>query len=285
MKDLTMSNDPDGTQRAMVVFTDLDGTLLDKKTYSFEAAREALTELRARNIPLIVVSSKTRAEIEPIRLELRNEHPFIVENGGAVVIPTNYFLFPLTDAVRRGSYHVVELGTPYSLLRTALKEIQQLLGRELRGYGDMSIEEIAARTGLSLENAQLSKQRDYDEPFIIEGSPCPEERLIEAINERGLRYTQGDRFFHLMGRHDKGQAVQYLIRCYRRQLGDDHGVLCSVAIGNSLNDLPMLEAVDRPVLVQQTDGSYTLDLELPQLIRAPGPGPAGWNQAVLSLLP
>ena len=72
MKDLTMSNDPDGTQRAMVVFTDLDGTLLDKKTYSFEAAREALTELRARNIPLIVVSSKTRAEIEPIRLELRN---------------------------------------------------------------------------------------------------------------------------------------------------------------------------------------------------------------------
>jgi len=285
MKDLTMSNDPDGTQRAMVVFTDLDGTLLDKKTYSFEAAREALTELRARNIPLIVVSSKTRAEIEPIRLELRNEHPFIVENGGAVVIPTNYFLFPLTDAVRRGSYHVVELGTPYSLLRTALKEIQQLLGRELRGYGDMSIEEIAARTGLSLENAQLSKQRDYDEPFIIEGSPCPEERLIEAINERGLRYTQGDRFFHLMGRHDKGQAVQYLIRCYRRQLGDNHGALCSVAIGNSLNDLPMLEAVDRPVLVQQTDDSYTLDLELPRLIRAPGPGPAGWNQAVLSLLP
>ncbi|MEP6934456.1 MAG: HAD-IIB family hydrolase [Nitrospirota bacterium] len=280
-----MSNDSDGTQGAMVVFTDLDGTLLDSKTYSFEPAREALTELRARNIPLIVVSSKTRAEIEPIRLELRNEHPFIVENGGAFVIPTNYFPFSLTGAVRRGSYHVVEMGIPYPLLRTALKEIQQILGIELRGYGDMSVEEIAARTGLSLENAHLSKQRDYDEPFVIEGSAYPEERLIEAINQRGLRYTKGDRFYHLMGHHDKGQAVQYLIRCYRRQIGDDHGTLCSVAIGNSLNDLPMLEAVDRPIIVQQADGSYKLDIELPRLIRAPVPGPAGWNQAVLSLLP
>ncbi len=280
-----MSNDPDGTQRAMVVFTDLDGTLLDSKTYSFEAAREALTELRARDIPLIVVSSKTRAEIEPIRLELRNEHPFIVENGGAVVIPTNYFLFPLTDAMRRGSYHAVEMGIPYPLLRTALKEIQQILGIELRGYGDMSVEEIAARTGLSLKNAHLSKQRESDEPFVMEDSTCPEERLIEAINESGLRYTKGDRFYHLMGHHDKGQAVQYLIRCYRRQIDNDHRVLSSVAIGNSLNDLPMLEAVDRPIVVQQTDGSYALDIELPRLIHAPGPGPAGWNQAVLSLLP
>jgi len=285
MKGPAMSNDPDGTQRAMVVFTDLDGTLLDSKTYSFEAAREALTELRARDIPLIVVSSKTRAEIEPIRLELRNEHPFIVENGGAVVIPTNYFLFPLTDAMRRGSYHAVEMGIPYPLLRTALKEIQQILGIELRGYGDMSVEEIAARTGLSLKNAHLSKQRESDEPFVMEDSTCPEERLIEAINESGLRYTKGDRFYHLMGHHDKGQAVQYLIRCYRRQIDNDHRVLSSVAIGNSLNDLPMLEAVDRPIVVQQTDGSYALDIELPRLIHAPGPGPAGWNQAVLSLLP
>ncbi len=268
----------------MVVFTDLDGTLLDGATYSFDAAREALAELRAREIPLVIVSSKTRAEIEPIRLQLHNEHPFIVENGGAVVIPAHYFPFPLTDAVLHSSHHIVELGTPYPLLRTALKEIQQILGRELRGYGDMSVEEIVARTGLSREEAQLSKQRDYDEPFVMEGPACQEETIVEAINARGLRYTKGDRFYHLMGPHDKGLAVQYLIRCYRRQVGDDHGALSSVAIGNSLNDLPMLEVVDRPIIVQQTDGSYEPGIELPQLTRASEPGPTGWNRAVLSLL-
>ncbi|OGW51421.1 MAG: hypothetical protein A2V62_08830 [Nitrospirae bacterium RBG_19FT_COMBO_58_9] len=268
----------------MVIFTDLDGTLLDSATYSFEAAREALAELRAHGIPLVVVSSKTRAEIEPIRLLMQNDHPFIVENGGAVVIPTNYFPFPLTDAVPRGSYHVVELGTPYPLLRAALKEIQQTLGRALRGYGDMSVEEITARTGLSPEDARLSKQRDYDEPFVMEGPAFPEDRLVAAINARGLRYTKGDRFSHLIGPHDKGRAVQYLIECYRRRTGHDYEAIHTVGIGNSLNDLPLLEVVDQPILVQHADGSYETGLELPRLTLAQGPGPTGWNRAVLSLL-
>lgn len=271
-------------KRNLVVFTDLDGTLLDSATYSFDAACEALAALRNRKIPLVLVSSKTRAEIEPIRLQLDNQHPFIVENGGAVVIPAQYFPFPLTDAVLRGNDHIVELGTAYPLLRRALKEIQQLLGRELRGYGDMPVDEIAARTGLSTEQAQLSKQRDYDEPFVIEGPAFPENRLVEAINARGLRYTKGDRFHHLMGPHDKGRAVKYLIRCYRQQAGDALGALNTAGLGNSLNDLPMLEVVDCPILVQLPNGSYEAGIDLPKLIRAPAPGPIGWNLAVLSLL-
>ena len=268
----------------MIIFTDLDGTLLDSTTYSFVAAQETLTKLRTRAIPLIVVSSKTRAEILPIRCRLLNEHPFIVENGGAVVMPTNYFPFPLGDTVLRGGCDVVELGTPYRRLRAALKDIQGEIGRELRGYGDMSVDEIMARTGLSREEAELSRKREYDEPFILQGPAIPEDRLAEAVETRGLRYTKGDRFFHLMGPHDKGRAVRYLIDCYSRLAGCDGVKLKSVGIGNSLNDLPMLEVVDQPILVQLTNGSYEPGIELPRLIRAPGPGPIGWNQAVLSLL-
>jgi mannosyl-3-phosphoglycerate phosphatase len=269
---------------ATVIFTDLDGTLLDSTTYSFAAAQEALTDLWTHDIPLIVVSSKTRAEIEPIRVRLRNHHPFIVENGGAVVIPTDYFPFPLADTVLRDGFDVVELGTPYRLLRAALKDIQGVTGRELRGYGDMSVDEIIARTGLARAEAELSKQREYDEPFVAEGPAVSEDRLAEAIAARGLRYTKGDRFSHLMGPHDKGQAVRYLIDCYRRVASRNREGVRTVGVGNSLNDLPMLEAVEHPILVQRVDGSYEPGIELPRLIRAPGPGPIGWNRAVLSLL-
>jgi len=263
---------------AMVIFTDLDGTLLDSTTYSFEAAHEALAELRERKIPLVLVSSKTRAEIEPIRVQLNNEHPFIVENGGAVVIPANYFPFPLNEAIHRHEYDLIELGTPYSKLRTALKDIQQLLGGELRGYGDMSVDEIAKRTGLSLDEARLSKQREYDEPFVMEGS---DDRLGKEVQIRGLRFTKGDRFRHLMGPHDKGRAVRLLIDCYHQQSPKEP---MTVAIGNSLNDLPMLEAVDRPILVQLADGSYEPGIDIPRLTKAAGAGPIGWNLALLSLL-
>ena len=284
MEEKIASKNLAGEKRTLIIFTDLDGTLLDGATYSFDAAREALAQLRARSIPVIVVSSKTRAEIEPLRLQLHNEHPFIVENGGAVFVPSDYFPFPLTGAVTSGHYQIVALGTPYPLLRTALKEIEKKLGRELRGYGDMSVKEIAARTGLSRQDAELAKQREYDEPFIMESSGFPEDALMEAINTRGLRCTKGDRYYHLMGPHDKGQAVRYLIRCYQRRASDDGKALTTVAIGNSLNDLPMLSAVDEPILVQQADGSYTPGIELSRLTYARAPGPDGWNQAILSLL-
>jgi mannosyl-3-phosphoglycerate phosphatase len=267
-----------------VIFTDLDGTLLDNATYSFAAAQEALTELRTHAIPLIVVSSKTRAEIEPIRDRLQNDHPFIVENGGAVVIPTDYFPFPLTGTVLRAGYRVAEMGTPYPFLRTALAEIAKELRAELRGYGEMTVDEIIMRTGLSRQEAELSQQREYDEPFLAERPGVSEDGLAKAIAARGLRYSKGGRFSHLTGPHDKGRAVRYLIDCYARLADCDRDGLGSVAIGDSMNDLPMLEAVEHPILVQRADGSYEPGIEIPRLIRAPGPGPIGWNRALLSLL-
>ena len=47
----------------LVIFTDLDGTLLDGNTYAFDAATEALDAARSHQIPVVLVSSKTRAEM------------------------------------------------------------------------------------------------------------------------------------------------------------------------------------------------------------------------------
>ena len=41
----------------VMVFTDLDGTLLDHDTYAFDAARPALAALTARAIPVVPVTS------------------------------------------------------------------------------------------------------------------------------------------------------------------------------------------------------------------------------------
>ncbi|MEW6542869.1 MAG: HAD-IIB family hydrolase [Nitrospirota bacterium] len=267
----------------LVVFTDLDGSLLDARSYSFAAAREALGALRASGAPLVLVSSKTRAEIESIRYRLEHRHPFVVENGGAVVIPTGYFGGPVAGAAYRGPYQVIELGVSYERLRSALREIAKALGCPLRGFGDMAVGEIASRTGLSLADAALAKQREYDEPFVVEGRAAPLKEIGKQAEARGLRCTRGGRFFHLTGDGDKGRACRLLIDAYRR-LAPGGDRLVTAGIGDSLNDLPMLAVVDRPVLVRRPDGSYDPEASLPNLLRAPGIGPAGWNQAVRQLL-
>lgn len=273
------------TRRRIIIFTDLDGSLLDATTYSYDAAKEALSAIHSLDSALILVSSKTRAEMEPLRLRLHHHHPFIVENGGALFIPKGYFPFPIDHSVLRGEYHVIEIGAPYVRLRAALKEIDQTLGCRLQGLGDLSVEEVAGLTGLSLADALLAKQREYDEPFVVVGNAVGCNHLLAAVEARGLRCTRGGRFYHLTGSNDKGDASKRLIECYGRLAKDEGLTLVTIGIGDSLNDLPMLAAVDYPILVRKPDHSYDPDVQLPHLIRADEIGPAGWNRSLLNLLP
>lgn len=268
-----------------LLFTDLDGSLLDNDTYSFDEAQPALDILRSHTVPVILVSGKTRAEIEPLRERLNHQAPFIVENGAAVYVPFETFDFTPERSRRRSSYHVIELGTPYALLRDVLRQIEDAVGTPLRGFGDLSVDEVMATTGLSREDALRAMLREFDEPFLVNGPPKLIEEICRQIVTRGLNWTRGGRFFHLMGNNDKGRAAEILLRCYTRHGREtDLPDLETIGIGDSLNDLPLLLTVDHPILVQKPDGSYDPDINLPNLIRAPGVGPAGWNHAVLDML-
>src|SRR5215831_9783180 len=152
---------------ALLVLSDLDGTLLDHTTYAFDAARAALERLRDARVPLVLCTSKTRAEVEPIRAALGNAHPFIVENGGGVYVPTDYFPFEIEGTERRGDCIVIPLGDPYAELTRALARASRASGVEVRGFGDMTDDEVAAETGLTLAEARLARQREFDEPFMV----------------------------------------------------------------------------------------------------------------------
>ena len=269
----------------IIICTDLDGSLLDAANYSFDAAKEALSAIDRLGAALILVSSKTRAEMEPLQRRLRLCHPFIVENGGAIYVPKGYFPFAVKDGTSEEKYEVVALGTPYPRLRAALKEIGTELGCRLRGVGDFPIEELARVTGLSLAEAQLAAQREYDEPFIVENGKVSWDCLEKAAEARKLQCTRGGRFYHLMGANDKGIASRRLLQWYRRLRQEDGRSLHTIGIGDSLNDLPMLASVDYPILVQKPDGSYDPDVQLPHLIRAVGIGPVGWNRSLIDRLP
>jgi mannosyl-3-phosphoglycerate phosphatase len=270
----------------LIVYTDLDGTLLDSTTYSYQAAIPALAELREQDVPLILVSSKTRAEMEPLRQRLDNRDPFIVENGGAVFVPHGLFEFPLERVRTKSPYQVIELGLPYHMLREVLKQIEEAVETPIHGFGDMPVEAIMEITGLPYADAALAKQREYDEPYLLQGPQTIVEEVCRQIVTRGLRWTKGGRLFHLMGENNKGEAASVLLRCYQRQqrIRGHMERIETAGIGDSINDAPLLAMVDYPILVQKPDGSYDPDIQLPGMIRAPGIGPVGWNEAVLELL-
>jgi len=270
------------TADTVVLISDLDGTLLDTATYSSKAATEALTALKAEGISLVLSSSKTRAEMEPIRKRLAHEGPFIVENGGALFIPHGFFRYAPDGSTSREGYEIIEFGASYRSLRAAMKEIERVLKITIRGFGDMSVEEVSKLTGLAPGEAMLAQQREYDEPFVLEDRETFPLICREAA-QCGLMCTKGGQFYHLLGPRDKGHACRVLLQHWRDQMNTGTGLL-TIGIGDSANDLPMLAVVDQPILVQGPDGTHDPTVRLPHMIYAPGVGPVGWNAAVLKLV-
>lgn len=258
-----------------IIFTDLDGTLLDSR-YSFAPAAQALKRIKAEGIPLVLATSKSRPETELIREMLSNADPFITENGGGIYIPASYFPFPIKGEEKNG-YRVITLGAGYEDLRRALAGIREKSGRDLSGFGDMTDEEVAGLTGLTPAEAALAKMREFDEPFIMrDGNREDARRLVE---ESGYSFTAG-RFFHITGQNDKGRAVEILTTFYRSV----YGKIATVGVGNSENDIPLLRKVDYPVLVMNEDGRYEEVNGVPGLIKAHGIGPEGWDRAIPGVL-
>lgn len=273
----------------LVIFSDLDGTLLDYERYTFTEALPALRRIKQRDIPLVICSSKTAAEIEFYRRKLDNNHPFVSENGGGIFVPKGYFAFRLSDWLTankddsihlesEGEYDILRLGARYGELRNALLSLRAE-GFPIRGFGDMPADEVAVLTGLSLEEAFLAKEREFDEPFVVDAGPEVVKKITDAIKTLGLYCVTG-RIKHIIGPSDKGKAVSLVASMYKTVLND----LTTIGVGDAPNDLPMLYAVDHPIVVQQPDGSYHSDMMEENVTKAEGRGPVGWNHAVMELL-
>lgn len=267
--------------RLFVVFTDLDGCLLDLRTYKWGPAVPALQACKRRSIPVILTSSKTRAEIEYFQEELSiSSAPFISENGGAVFFPEGTENLPEGVVPEKGLW-VLPLGTGYPRLVRALKEIRTELDWDIKGFSDMDPADVAALTGLNRELSALAALREYDEPFlVVNRREESETHLIAAASRRGLRVTAGGRFYHLHGKNDKGSAVRILLSWYRGQFGR----VVSAALGDSPNDLPMFEHVDHPVLIRSERDFPLSRGGIRNLEVTEAPGPEGWNSAVLEIL-
>ncbi len=203
---------------SLVIFTDLDGTLLDHDTYEFNRAEQGLDAVAQARVPLIMGSSKTRAEIEWLQRHLGMTHPFISENGGALFVPDGYFPFPIAAAARLGPYHVMEFGSRYPDLVQGLRRVAAKQNVRVLGFDEMTVDEIARTCGLSVTEARLAKRREYDEPFrVISGGAPGRVRLINALRREGFRCTRGARFDHLTGLTDTGVAVTRLRALFERE--------------------------------------------------------------------
>ncbi len=269
--------------KSYLVFSDLDGSLINHDTYDFKEAVAALKILKKEKIPVILCSSKTRFEIEIYRQKMDlMTYPFISENGGAVFIPEEGpspkgFDYKIVDG-----YRFIRIGKSYDIIKRYFQEIKEESKIDVRGFFEMDVEEIIKWTHLPEKEARLASLREYSEPFIFLDSADKFHLLEEIVKRKGLRMIKGGRFYHLMGDNDKGKAVQILRVIY--QQNHPHKTFISIGIGDNLNDFPMLQNVDIPILVKKKTGVHESCFDIKNVYYAHGIGPRGWAEAIFKIV-
>ena len=259
-------NKPDAASSApWWVVTDLDGTLMDH-CYNWRPALEAIRCLQAQRIPVIPCTSKTAEEVRSFRAAAGLRDPFIVENGGAVHGETS-----------TGDPWELSLGRPVTELRPILMELEQLLDEPLQAIDALSAKQASVLLGLQGQELQMACSRSWSLPFVPP-SASARQRLPELASRYGVSVVQGNRMSHLLGaKASKGRALEAL---KLREGGSSVRVL---ALGDSPNDQPLLEAGDISVVVPGPDGPHPVFAQALAEGRyelAPAPHAHGWAEVI-----
>tara|TARA_R110002049_G_scaffold152106_3_gene316003 strand:- start:21301 stop:22179 length:879 start_codon:yes stop_codon:yes gene_type:complete len=267
-----------------VIFTDMDGSLLDHATYSHAEADELLDWLRSRQIPVIPVTSKTRAEVLVLRKQLKNDYPFVVENGAAIFSPLGYFKHDISDVIESDSYFLKAFVNPRTHWQSLLGSIGPHLNDAFVTFAQAGVSGVMEMTGLANSEARLASQREFGEPLKWLGSSEQFELFNEYIVSHGGQLLRGGRFIHLSGRCDKGLALRWLLAEYQQHYPGKK--IVTIALGDSHNDTAMLEAADYAVVIRSPVHDYPkLKHDKQQHVYLTREeGPRGWVEGVTNVL-
>lgn len=266
----------------LLVFTDLDGTLLDED-YQWSAAGPALAALKTLGFPLVLSSSKTLDEMTDLAAALDTGAPLIAENGGLVAFPKGGIFSSLQFGTTSGTAYGIEFNglNRFQVLEVA-HGLRERFGYRFEGFHDWTVEQVVEATGLPPDDAGRARNRLATEPILWQDSEERWEAFERALRDGGVRTVKGGRFVHLMGDIDKAMGLGRVLQLYKElEPGHDWRV---VALGDSPNDLEMLNAADTAVVIPNPRHPAGLKPAAPRVVHASAAGPVGWNAAMRELL-
>jgi mannosyl-3-phosphoglycerate phosphatase len=263
-----------------VIFTDIDGTLLDSYFPDLNKAKKLVEKTLQNGIHLILCSSKTELEQDLIRSNIQLKEPFIVENGGATIIPLGYFKKSKFDHSKKfQNKYIIETGGSSSKIRSLLKKIRTKHKINFKGTSDLSIPELSKITKLSEDYAERMIKRKYSETIVqIDSKDMP--NFVINVEELGLKVIPGGQYFDITLGNDKGTAAKILMDIFRREYENN---VIFFGIGDSKNDESMLSLMNLPILVQKADTSWQ-NLRIDNLQKVNGIGTKGWEVALEIIL-
>ncbi len=193
------TSEPCLRQTSNVLYIAVD-TLIPLRGNSFHGLDEFTATLDHEAIPAVWLTSRSRLQFDDARRKHGHTQPFIAEDGCAVYLPEGYFhLTPASDAsrarkaatVRLGRFTCIPVAEALPAAADALQALSQDTGVPVVTLRSLSPRELAQNTGLPQREAELARQRDFDDIFFFAGASDEEiDRFLAEGRNRNLQFRQ-----------------------------------------------------------------------------------------------
>ena len=252
----------------VIIFTDLDGTLLDRDTFKFDTILSYIKDLILKDVYIIPNSSKTRQEIENFNQELDENLSFVVENGAAIhnlnLINSS---FPEKISLSREINEIIKIFE---------KKISNKFKSKCKYIKNLSVDKQMKVLGLPKEKIKSALNREYSMPLVYEGSKSDKMELFKSVNDIGLSLQEGGRVINLCDKVSKYQAMKNVVKVFKKITKEK---LVTIGVGDNFNDLEMLKNSDIPCLV--FNDKFTLEkININNCLVSKKPAPEGWVEVV-----
>ena len=256
---------------SIIIFTDLDGSLLHRDNIKFNEIKEYIKSLIDEGIIIIPNTSKTETEIEEFIKELGAELPFISENGSSInglnLINNN---FPKKIILSRDKQELIKIFN---------SKVPKELKIKCKFIFEMDTKQQTNILGLQDKNLKNALKRKYTIPFIFEGDKIEKNKLLKILISHSLTMQEGGRVLNLGDNTDKVKSMNRVLKIYKKV----EKKIKVIAVGDNFNDLDMLRNCDIPCLVFN-DQFKQDQINIDNLIISNKPSPEGWADVIKTAL-
>jgi len=255
-------------KKQIIIFTDLDGSLLDKDTFEFHEIEDYFRDLVSKGIKIIPNSSKTKAELSNFNIQYNLNLSFIAENGSSIHglnlihenLPNNIFLSRTVDEI-------------YKIYN---QNVTDNLKEKITFILNLKSNEQQEIFGLSLEKMNLAIKRDHSIPIQFNGTEIEKNEFIKIINNSGLTIQTGGRIMNICDNVNKSKAMSKTMELINKEIDNE---IITIGVGDNQNDIDMLKQSDYACLVKNDKFDSSL-VDIDNLIKSTEPSPRGWADVI-----
>ena len=255
----------------ILIFTDLDGSILDRDTFKFDQIKQYMKKVLNSGILIIPNSSKTESEIVEFNQELGENLAYISENGSVInglnLLNSN---FPNKIILSREKEELVEVFK---------NKVPENLQNKCKFISNLKKKDQINTFGLGETKLKYALDRKYTEPFLFEGRKNEKKELTKILKKNSLTIQEGGRVINLCDNVNKVKSMNKILKIYKKIESN----IEVIAVGDNYNDLDMLKNSDLPCLVFN-DQFKEDQINIDNLIISNRPSPEGWADVVKKAL-